>query len=179
MLYGELGFTRVFNKHRTFIVDRGFLEFQTDDYVIEVFSNPPWETDFGSVPDAPLINYFIPYIGDYLDPAYLVHDALWQCRTLYDGEYTMEWTNEVLVKIAKESLKQKCTAKGQCDDLPWYRKAVCKVDQAWCQAYGWTQIQAVRLALSGITARTKWNNPSKSVQQWTHPIVKITKKDKK
>lgn len=159
---GALNVVRVFDKERGFLVDGGKLTITLDIGVIEVFGAPAWLTDGGSIPNIPVVSYLIPWFGTWIDIAYLVHDALWQDRLLHG--YDKEFTNQVLVAIAEYLLKEHCKV------LPWYRKA-------WCQSYGWAQIQLIDVGLSTKTATYKWNHPDAYVKTWTTPIVRIKGND--
>jgi hypothetical protein len=79
---------------------------------------------------------------------FLVHDALWLCRVYYNYAYPLEWTNKIMEEIHKD-----------CGVSWWKRKLI-------------------RIGVSGLIARRKWDNPDDEVKYWEKDTVTLTVKEK-
>jgi hypothetical protein len=166
MTEGRLEVARTDN-FREFDVVGGYLSYEDSNVLVEVFGDPSWKTDFGSLPDLPLLGWLIPYIGDIWDDGFLIHDALWQMREYLKSNYSMEWTNELLYKIHREAVEE-FVSEGKKWYNKWYRRATCEI-----------KIRMIQLGLKSKVAKHKWNNPSNVVKNWQGNILKITKKGNK
>ena len=164
---GAFSVEHIQSRKRAWLVVGGELVYE-DDYVkIIGKSTPPWETDFGSIPDIPILSWMLPGIGDLWDEGFEMHDLLWLQRVYRHGEYSIAWTNSIMKEMHKFALDR------HCDGKPWYVRY-------WARATGWLKINAMQLGVQSTTAKHKWEHPEKEVSNCKDDLLEIIwKKDNK
>lgn len=124
-----------------FMITESDLVFANTEVMIEVKKG--WYTDGGSVPR--WLWNILPPVGTKAFKAYILHDALWQCRVQYKGMYSMDFTNAILDEANKDC------------GVSWLRRKLIQIGVSKWTYFAWH----------------KWNNPSDEVKNWHKEILII------